>query len=214
MQLIHAEWFRQRLEEQLARTEATIADLRMDLDQSLSASISEFSTYDNHPADVASETYERAKDLGLQGDQEHIRDQIEAALQRIAEGTYGWCAACGKPIAEARLKAIPYVARCLDCQDQEMADVPQIDRDELVSDIYRNSFTDGATNENVAFDGEDTWQAVARYGTSNTPGDFRQVESYDDVYIDHDESVGSVYKEDTLPVSFERSRRKFMKRGR
>jgi RNA polymerase-binding protein DksA len=42
-------------------------------------------------------------------------DEIDAALQRIAEGTYGRCAACGKPIALARLRALPTTRLCIDC---------------------------------------------------------------------------------------------------
>ena len=87
MQQAHLEQLKRRLQEQRARTESTLADLRADLSQSLSATISEFSTYDNHPADVASETYERSKDLGLQKDQEHLLEQIDAALTRVENGT-------------------------------------------------------------------------------------------------------------------------------
>ncbi|MGH7768014.1 MAG: TraR/DksA C4-type zinc finger protein [Candidatus Binatia bacterium] len=42
-------------------------------------------------------------------------DEIDAALQRIADGTYGKCAACGKPIALARLRALPTTRLCIDC---------------------------------------------------------------------------------------------------
>lgn len=41
--------------------------------------------------------------------------QIEAALARIAAGTYGVCEACGEPIDEKRLAALPYAARCIEC---------------------------------------------------------------------------------------------------
>lgn len=41
--------------------------------------------------------------------------QIEAALARIAAGTYGACEACGEPIDEKRLAALPYAARCIEC---------------------------------------------------------------------------------------------------
>lgn len=44
--------------------------------------------------------------------------QIDAALQRLAAGTYGQCIACGQAIATARLKAWPDVARCITCQQQ------------------------------------------------------------------------------------------------
>jgi DnaK suppressor protein len=43
---------------------------------------------------------------------------VDAALQRIAEGSYGDCLACGAPIAEARLKAAPEASRCIACQEK------------------------------------------------------------------------------------------------
>lgn len=51
--------------------------------------------------------------IGLQG-QHEIR-QIEAALERIAAGTYGICASCGAVIAEDRLDLVPYAPLCRDC---------------------------------------------------------------------------------------------------
>jgi DnaK suppressor protein len=43
--------------------------------------------------------------------------QIDNALLSIREGTYGICKSCGKPIAEKRLEAIPYVALCIECAE-------------------------------------------------------------------------------------------------
>ncbi len=99
MQRALLEKFRRRLEAEREKTKATLADITSELNQSLSASISEFSTYDNHPADVASETYERGKDLALRGQQDYILSQIDAALERIDEGSFGWCIDCGAPIS-------------------------------------------------------------------------------------------------------------------
>lgn len=41
--------------------------------------------------------------------------QIEAALDRIDTGRYGVCEECDEPIAVARLEALPYTTRCIDC---------------------------------------------------------------------------------------------------
>lgn len=47
---------------------------------------------------------------------------IDRALRRIDEGSYGLCSECGDPIAEARLKALPFAELCLKCQaDYEKA---------------------------------------------------------------------------------------------
>ena len=44
-------------------------------------------------------------------------DKIGAALRRLGEGTYGYCYVCGDEIAERRLRALPFAARCKDCEE-------------------------------------------------------------------------------------------------
>jgi RNA polymerase-binding protein DksA len=69
---------------------------------------------DDHIADSASDTFMRELDEGLEENAEHLLGKIEAALERIDDGTYGTCAACGKQIPEERLQAVPYATLCLD----------------------------------------------------------------------------------------------------
>jgi RNA polymerase-binding protein DksA len=69
---------------------------------------------DDHIADTASETYMRELDGGLEENAEHMIAEIDAALARIENGTYGTCSVCGKPIGEERLEAIPYAKLCID----------------------------------------------------------------------------------------------------
>ena len=69
---------------------------------------------DDHIADTASETFMRELDGGLEENAEHLLGKVESALQRIDDGTYGTCSACGRPIPEARLQAVPYATLCLD----------------------------------------------------------------------------------------------------
>ena len=68
----------------------------------------------DHIADSATETYLRELDEGLEENAEHLLDEIDAALVRIEDGSYGLCAACGRPISEARLEAVPYATLCID----------------------------------------------------------------------------------------------------
>ena len=68
----------------------------------------------DHLADSATETFMRELDGGLEENAEHLLGEIEAALHRIDEGTYGICVACGRPIAEQRLEAVPYATLCID----------------------------------------------------------------------------------------------------
>jgi RNA polymerase-binding transcription factor DksA len=45
-----------------------------------------------------------------------VVEQITAALNRLAKGTYGLCTRCGEQIAPARLEVLPYAAACIECQ--------------------------------------------------------------------------------------------------
>ena len=72
------------------------------------------STSDNHLADAASETYERELDEGLEEDAQAQLREVDDALARIEDGTYGTCTACGKKIPAERLEAIPWTKLCID----------------------------------------------------------------------------------------------------
>jgi RNA polymerase-binding protein DksA len=69
---------------------------------------------DDHLADSATETYMRELDDGLEENAERLLAEVDAALERIADGTYGTCTACGRPIGADRLQAVPYATLCLD----------------------------------------------------------------------------------------------------
>lgn len=72
----------------------------------------------SHSADFEERATETEGDEVLEGledsawsEAEHIR----AALKRIEAGTYGECAACGEPIGEGRLEAVPFATLCIKC---------------------------------------------------------------------------------------------------
>jgi RNA polymerase-binding protein DksA len=71
-------------------------------------------TYDNHLADMASETYERELDEGLEEDAVRQLREVDEALGRIADGSYGTCTVCGREIGEERLEAVPWATMCID----------------------------------------------------------------------------------------------------
>jgi RNA polymerase-binding protein DksA len=68
----------------------------------------------DHIADSATETYLRELDGGLEETAGHVLVEIDAALARIESGTYGMCSACGGPIGEERLEAVPYATLCIE----------------------------------------------------------------------------------------------------
>jgi RNA polymerase-binding protein DksA len=68
----------------------------------------------NHMADMATATYDRELDEGLEDGAQYTLDEIDAALGRIKDGSYGVCEVCGKPIGAERLTAIPWTRHCID----------------------------------------------------------------------------------------------------
>lgn len=58
---------------------------------------------------------ERFADVAIHDQIMHQLNAVEAALVRAAEGTYGVCEVCGRPIAAERLEAIPWAATCVSC---------------------------------------------------------------------------------------------------
>lgn len=79
--------------------------------------VSDLSDYDNHPADAASETFEREKDLAIDENMGDMIASIDRAIEKIDEGNYGICDRCGREIGKVRLEALPYAAFCIECQD-------------------------------------------------------------------------------------------------
>ncbi len=71
-----------------------------------------------HMADVATDMYDREFTLGLAANERELLFQVDEALLRVAEGTYGVCNVCKKPIPATRLKAIPHAKLCLKCQEK------------------------------------------------------------------------------------------------
>jgi RNA polymerase-binding transcription factor DksA len=99
---------RERLVAERERVSALIGEMRGEgLDQTDSNQAGELAHYDQHPADTASETFEREKDLSILESLEADLAEIEAALQRLEEGRYGVDEVTGEPIDRARLEAYP-----------------------------------------------------------------------------------------------------------
>lgn len=164
-------------------------------------SLSELSTYDNHPADIGDELFERSKDLALRDNAHIMLEHVEKALGRIESGTFGKCETCGKEIAEARLEALPWVNECIDCKKREetIDPTPRPLEEDLLTPPFKRTFLDAADMEFVGFDGEDSWQAVARYGTSDGPQDVGGARDYQHLYTDPGERDGIVDLADSIP---------------
>ena len=79
----------------------------------------ELSNVPFHMADVGSENYEREFSLGLLENENEEMREIDEALTRLEDGTYGTCEACEKSIPLARLRALPYARMCVECKTNQ-----------------------------------------------------------------------------------------------
>ncbi|WP_139489931.1 TraR/DksA C4-type zinc finger protein [Brevibacillus dissolubilis] len=185
--------FKERLLDDRDDMYKRLANNEYGLNESLSESIVEFSTYDNHPADIGTETFEREKDFSLRAlDRETLRE-IEQALDQIEKGTYGLCTVCGQPIDEARLEARPQSLTCKEHAPQPQINIQRpVEEDFLKPPFGRRSMDE--RDDYNGFDAEDAWQIVEAWGTSSTP--FSYVDQakldYKEMYIESDEPDGYV----------------------
>ncbi|HEX5268813.1 MAG TPA: TraR/DksA C4-type zinc finger protein [Acidimicrobiales bacterium] len=107
-----------RLEQERERLGELREDFALEHLQSESEqeNLSELSTAAQHQADLGTETFDRERDLSILEQVEAELSDVEHALERLENGSYGTCEACGRPIDEARLEAQPATRFCVDDQ--------------------------------------------------------------------------------------------------
>ena len=79
----------------------------------------DISGYTYHMADVATDTYDREFSLGLASNERKLLYELDDALKKIEDGTFGICEECKSLIARTRLKAVPYARLCVKCQEKK-----------------------------------------------------------------------------------------------
>jgi len=72
-------------------------------------------TYGSQAA-AATQVFEQQRDLALRDRTTQQLELVDAAIARLDDGSFGACVRCGKPIAPARLEALPWAAHCIECQ--------------------------------------------------------------------------------------------------
>ena len=108
-------YFRQEL---LAKRATLLGDVANMTDEALrktrQSSTGDLSNMPIHMADLGSDNFEQEFTLGLIESERQILREIDEALARIENGTYGICLATGRPISKARLKAKPWAKYCIE----------------------------------------------------------------------------------------------------
>jgi RNA polymerase-binding protein DksA len=91
-------------------------------DNALNKDQSKTTSMPNHMAELASDAFDQELVLNLLGSEKDALDEIDGALKRIEDGSFGQCQKCGARIRKARLEAIPYAALCVQCASIEEKD--------------------------------------------------------------------------------------------
>jgi DnaK suppressor protein len=105
-----------RLEEERTRLQGIREGIQREQDDAISDAGNELSSFDQHPGDSGTETFEMEKNVSLleQVDDELL--EVEGAVQRLERGTYGTCQVCGRAIGDERLEAMPATRFCVEDQ--------------------------------------------------------------------------------------------------
>ncbi|KPU43992.1 general stress protein 16O [Oxobacter pfennigii] len=166
------QYFEDRLREEKEKEDLIIHKLNddMGLDSSLKDQTSELSSYDNHPADIASETFEIEKNRALKANEVTHMRMIDNALEKIKNGTYGVCEKCKNNIDEERLDAIPYTNLCIHCERETEPNYKTYWQDRPIEETVMEYpfYDDDIDSEDyTGYDGEDVWQELESYNSVN-----------------------------------------------
>ena len=111
-----AKQFRQLLITERIKLVEEIKSIAKDASTSPREASGDLSAYTVHMADMAADTYERELSMNIASSEQQILYQIDEALKRLDDGSFGLCQQCNQPIAMSRLKAVPYASLCIECQ--------------------------------------------------------------------------------------------------
>jgi len=114
-----AEKYKQILLRQREDILGEIKRIAKESNKSQKESSGDLSGYSHHMADMASDSYDRELSLNIASGEQEIIYEIDEALKRIKEGSYGKCLSCNKKIPAVRLKAVAYAKGCIGCQSKE-----------------------------------------------------------------------------------------------
>ncbi len=102
----------------LALRARLLGDMTQMEDNALNKDHSRTTSMPMNMAELGSDNSDQELTLDLLGSDKNALDQIEAAIQRIEDGSFGRCEECGGKIPKSRLDAIPYAAQCVQCASQ------------------------------------------------------------------------------------------------
>jgi len=184
------------------------------------------SMIDNHPADLATEMFDKERDLALKNNERHLLNEVEEAISRIETGDYGKCKNCGRVIPFERLDFLPSATTCIECE-QNMQNYKTYKYDRPVEEksmaAYGKYFMDNSNDpkQEVGYNSEDSWQEVEQlnvykghqrlydkqesdisaYVVTNNGDEEGEDDGYDedDGYVEFTDKISNQYYKTQLP---------------
>ncbi|WP_409271010.1 TraR/DksA C4-type zinc finger protein [Neobacillus sp. SCS-31] len=168
-------------EEKALEQQLEMKDGYGDRDKGETETVGELSSYDNHPADLGTELFEREKNFALDGHADSQLGKVKEALAAIEDGSYGVCRECGKDIPYERLEAVPSTLYCVEHTPERTVANDRPVEEDILDPSLPNSFR--GRSEGGVIDTNDSFEEVARYGTSEGPSDLvGDYDSYEELY--------------------------------
>jgi len=173
--------YKELLEKEKEEKEDSIKDDGMGYGISIKDLTGELSSYDNHPGDLGNETFEAEKNMSFRTSDKFLLSEVQAALDKIAEGTYGLCEQCHREIGKERLEVRPYTRLCIHCENDMEQKVDDEEKgrpieEQVLFPPFGRSFTDNSIYDSVEYDGEDTWEELNEYNVPMSDNDYEEEE--------------------------------------
>lgn len=151
----------------------------------------ELSAYDNHPAESATQLYEREKDLAFNKRAHDEWNDINDALEKMKKGTYGIDEKTGKKIPFARLKALPTARTAVENAPPKHSRKERPVEESVIADAGQTGFTD---SDHSGFDEQNAFDLVSRYND--------QKMIYEDApFSDDEEGIGFVEEVEAIAAT-------------
>jgi YteA family regulatory protein len=193
-------YLKERLTEEAQKTASAIENMKDNGEAEMSTySTTELSNYDNHPADIGSELYTAEMNLALKVHEQSRLKQVNRALKKFENGTYGTCEKCNKPISYERLQAVPYARLCMECEKKaESAEIntPDMQYDEIFDAPFGRKYLN--KQEDDEFEGMDQLNDLMKYGSADSPQDMGGYHDYEEYYTNELDNQGIVEETDKI----------------
>jgi len=164
-----------KIEELKKQLTENLQDVKGRLHEDTHLETTELSHYDNHPADSATDLTDQHTEMAIERHKEEELEQINVALQAVADGTYGTCTVCGKEIPFERLEVVPTSLTCIEHATQDVETDSRPPEEAILGSSTEHPFKD----EGGIRDYQNSFEDVENFGSSDSPQDVSNEEQKD-----------------------------------